>query len=72
MRSAVTVSGGRSPFSFDEGRWLYRTHEDPEMNENALGILVVDWAVELHRDLGPRLLETVYEVPLAPALEPRA
>ncbi len=41
------------------------------MNENAIGTIVVDCAVELHRDLGPGLLETVYEVTLARALERR-
>ena len=32
------------------------------MNENEIGTIVVDCAVRLHRDLGPGLLETVYEV----------
>jgi GxxExxY protein len=41
------------------------------MNENGIGTIVVDSAVELHRDLGPGLLETVYEVTLARALERR-
>jgi GxxExxY protein len=41
------------------------------MNVNAIGTIVVDCAVELHRDLGPGLLETVYEVTLARALERR-
>ncbi|MFO1497875.1 MAG: GxxExxY protein [Verrucomicrobiota bacterium] len=41
------------------------------MNENGIGTIVVDCAVELHRDLGPGLLETVYEVTLARALERR-
>ena len=41
------------------------------MNENEIGTIVVDCAVELHRDLGPGLLETVYEVTLARALERR-
>ncbi|HOW66390.1 MAG TPA: GxxExxY protein [Candidatus Paceibacterota bacterium] len=41
------------------------------MNENAIGTLIVDCAIELHRDLGPGLLETVYEVTLARALERR-
>jgi GxxExxY protein len=41
------------------------------MHENAIGSIVVDCAVELHRDLGPGLLETVYEVTLARALERR-
>ena len=41
------------------------------MNENWIGTIVVDCAVGLHRDLGPGLLETVYEVTLARALERR-
>ena len=41
------------------------------MNGNEIGTLVVDCAVELHRDLGPGLLERVYEVTLARALERR-
>ncbi len=41
------------------------------MNENAIGTIVIDCAVELHRDLGPGLLESVYEVTLARALERR-
>ena len=41
------------------------------MHENAIGTIVVDGAVELHRDLGPGLLETVYEVTLARGLERR-
>ena len=47
---------------FDNGRWLSRRHRDTEMNENAIGALVVDGAVEPHRDLGPGLLGTVGEV----------
>ena len=35
------------------------------MNENAIGKEVVDSAVQVHRELGPGLLETVYEVVLA-------
>jgi GxxExxY protein len=41
------------------------------MNENQIGTIIVDYAVELHRGLGPGLLETVYEVTLARALERR-
>ncbi|MFO1498651.1 MAG: GxxExxY protein [Verrucomicrobiota bacterium] len=48
-----------------------RRHGDTEMNENGIGTIVVDCAVELHRDWGPGLLETVYEVTLARALERR-
>ncbi len=32
------------------------------MTENEIGKLVVDSAVTVHRELGPGLLETVYEV----------
>lgn len=41
------------------------------MKENDIGTLIVDCAVDLHRNLGPGLLETVYEVTLARALERR-
>lgn len=41
------------------------------MTENELGRIIVDSAVQLHRDLGPGLLETVYEVILAKAIEAR-
>jgi GxxExxY protein len=35
------------------------------MTEDEVGRRVVDVAVQIHRDLGPGLLETVYEVILA-------
>ena len=35
------------------------------MTENEIGKRIVDGAVQLHRELGPGLLETVYEVILA-------
>lgn len=41
------------------------------MNENDIGTIIVDCAVNLHRDLGPGLLETVYEATFARALECR-
>ncbi len=41
------------------------------MHENAIGKQVVDAAVQVHRELGPGLLETVYEVVLARELEHR-
>ena len=41
------------------------------MNENVIGSEIVDCSVKLHRDLGPGLLETVYEETLAKALEQR-
>ncbi|MEW6607362.1 MAG: GxxExxY protein [bacterium] len=41
------------------------------MNENKIGEIIVDTAIELHKELGPGLLETVYEVILAHKLEKR-
>ena len=41
------------------------------MTENEIGKIVVDAAVLIHRDLGPGLLETVYEVVLAHVLRQR-
>ena len=41
------------------------------MSENEIGSIIVDSALDLHRNLGPGLLETVYEVTLARALERR-
>jgi GxxExxY protein len=41
------------------------------MTENEIGRIVVDAAVALHRELGPGLLETVYEVLLARKLSER-
>jgi GxxExxY protein len=41
------------------------------MHENEIGTMVVDCAVQLHQDLGPGLLESVYEVTLARKLEQR-
>lgn len=41
------------------------------MNENEIGEIVVDCAVRLHRELGSGLLESVYEILLAHALEAR-
>jgi hypothetical protein len=42
-----------------------KTSKDAKMNENVIGKAVVDAAVKVHRELGPGLLETVYEVVLA-------
>ncbi|HRR90495.1 MAG TPA: GxxExxY protein [Eubacteriales bacterium] len=41
------------------------------MNENEIGREVVDAAIAVHRELGPGLLETVYEVILADDLHKR-
>ena len=39
------------------------------MNENEIGKIIVDTAVGLHKELGPGLLETVYEVILTHKLK---
>jgi len=41
------------------------------MHENEIGTAIVDCAVRLHQDLGPGLLETVYEAILARKLQQR-
>lgn len=41
------------------------------MHENDIGTILVDTAIEVHRQLGPGLLESVYEVVLAYELERR-
>ncbi len=41
------------------------------MNENEIGKIVVDSAVCLHKELGPGLLESVYEVLLSYELQER-
>ncbi len=41
------------------------------MNENEIGTIIVDTAVKLHQELGPGLLESVYEVLMAHRLKER-
>jgi len=41
------------------------------MTENEVGTIIVDSAIAVHRELGPGLLETVYEVVLAYELRQR-
>ena len=41
------------------------------MSENDIGTIVVDCAVQLHKDLGPGLYESVYETVLAHLLNER-
>ena len=36
-----------------------------DMNENEIGKIIVDRAIHVHKELGPGLLESVYEVVLA-------
>jgi len=41
------------------------------MTENEIGTIVIDAAIAVHRELGPGLLETVYEIVLARELQDR-
>jgi|TARA_B110000438_G_scaffold240764_2_gene239586 GxxExxY protein len=41
------------------------------MNENEIGTIIVEVSIQLHRDLGPGLLESVYEKLLERGLEKR-
>ena len=41
------------------------------MNENEISVHIVDCAVQLHKDLGPGLFESVYEITLAHLLQKR-
>jgi len=41
------------------------------MTENEIGTIVIESAIAVHRELGPGLLETVYEVVLARELQDR-
>ena len=41
------------------------------MDENTIGKILVDVAVQLHRELGPGLLESVYEIIMADQLTSR-
>lgn len=41
------------------------------MTENEVGSVILGCAIEVHRELGPGLLESVYEVALAHELESR-
>jgi GxxExxY protein len=41
------------------------------MNENGIGTVVLDSALQIHRELGPGLLESVYEAILAYELRER-
>ena len=50
---------------------LTRSREGRELNVEELSSVVVDVAFHLHRELGPGLLESVYEVILAKLLQDR-
>jgi len=39
------------------------------MNENEIGTVIIETSIKIHKELGPGLLESVYEVILAYELE---
>ena len=41
------------------------------MHQEEIGTAIVDCAVHVHHDLGPELVETLYEVTLARQIEKR-
>ena len=41
------------------------------MNENEIGSVIIETAIDIHRKLGPGLLESVYEIVFAHELEKR-
>ena len=45
-----------------------KTPRREDMNEDEIGFLIVDTAVNIHKELGPGLLESVYEVILSKLL----
>jgi GxxExxY protein len=53
------------------GAGAQRKARKQRMTENEIGTIVVESAIGVHRELGPGLLETVYEVILARELEDR-
>lgn len=50
---------------------ITQSRQGAKLSENELSKIVVDAAYHLHKDLGPGLLETVYEVLLAHSLNAR-
>lgn len=50
---------------------LHKDAMSPIMTENEIGTIVVESAIAVHRELGPGLLETVYEIVLSRELQDR-
>jgi GxxExxY protein len=46
-----------------------RTFDNFSLTENDIGTILIDTAIEIHRELGPGLLESVYEVVLVHELQ---
>jgi GxxExxY protein len=66
----MTTIAHTKPQSHEERQDLQmKSQKQTEMTENEIGKIIVDCAVHLHKELGPGLLETVYEVILAHMLQ---
>ena len=63
----ATVHNNSEPRA--EARWRRETHS--VVHENEIGTIVIESAITIHRELGPGLLETVYEIVLAHELKAR-
>jgi len=61
LRARLTAHNHSAPFS----------REEKAMHENEIGTIVVELAIEIHKHLGPGLLESVYEIVLAHELTER-
>jgi GxxExxY protein len=55
----------------EEGKHMNKEYEPLTENENRIGKLIVEAAFEVHKNLGPGLLEKVYEVCFAHELQKR-
>jgi len=58
-------------FGFGKEHTRAKAQRRQGMTENEIGKVIVDSAIAVHRELGPGLLETVYEVVLAYELRQR-
>jgi GxxExxY protein len=58
------VAFGSNPITNNGNCKVTQRSNDAKLTENEIGKVVLDAAMQIHRDLGPGLLETVYEVVL--------
>jgi hypothetical protein len=65
------VAFGSNPITNNGNCNVTQRRNDAKLTEYEIGKVVLDAAMQIHRDLGPGLLETVYEVVLARELPGR-